>query len=124
MLIPEILIFDGFLDYYYIIPRSLFGFFYDTVGHFNLHTMIFFKIIVFLFSLFIILMITIGYIKLFRSHNLYGILTAIYLAVLIIYPWNFERAVFPLFPFLLVYLFFGLQLTLQKSLIILKSKIF
>ena len=38
------LIFDGFSDYFYFIPRSLFGFIYDTIGHFDLHTLIFFKI--------------------------------------------------------------------------------
>ena len=108
------LIFDGFSDYFYFIPRSLFGFFYDTIGHFNLHTIIFFKIVLFIFSLFIILSIILGYLKSFHSYSLIGILVAIYFVVLIVFPWNHERLIFPLFPFLLLYFYNGLQVIVNK----------
>jgi len=108
------LIFDGFSDYFYFIPRSLFGFFYDSIGHFNLHTIFFFKIVLFIFTIFIIISIVIGYIKLFQSFRLIGIFVGIYFSVLIVYPWNFERAIFPLFPFLLLYFYNGLQVILNK----------
>ena len=54
------------------------------------------------------LSIVLGYLKLFQSYSLIGIFVAIYFAVLIVYPWNFARGIFPLFPFLLLYFFFNL----------------
>jgi len=60
------------------------------------------------------LSIILGYLQLFKSYSLIGIFIPIYFAVLIIFPWNFERAIFPLFPFLLLYFYHGLQAILNK----------
>ena len=108
------LIYDGFTDYFYMIPRSLFGFFYDTMGHFNLHKMAYFNILSFIISLMVMILIILGYIQLMPSQNLYGYFVAIYIAVLIVFPWNFERAIFPIFPFLLIYFYYGLKLIIEQ----------
>ena len=108
------LIYNGLTDYFHIIPKSLFGFFYDAMGHFNLHKMAYFSILSFIISLMVIILIILGYIQLMQSQNLYGYFVPFYIAVLIVYPWNFERAIFPIFPFLLIYFYYGLKLIIEK----------
>ncbi len=118
------LIYNSFSSYFYIIPRSLFGFFYDTIGHFNLHNIIIFKIMIFLFSLIVLLIIALGYFNLFRSRNLSGLFIAIYFLALIFWPYNSGRFIFPILPFILIYFYSGLKIIMQKMTTIFNGKNF
>ena len=127
LLQPEYLaqsIYNSFSFYFFIIPRSLFGFFYDTIGHFNLHTIIFFKVMIFLFSLIVLIIIVLGYFDLFRSRNFSCFFVAFYLIALVFWPYYTERYIFPVLPFILIYFYSGLKLTVQKIATVLNGKNF
>jgi hypothetical protein len=124
---PEYLfqsVYNSFSSYFNIIPRSIFGFFYDTIGHFNLHTIIIFRIMIFLFSLTVLLIIALGYFDLFRSQNLSGLFIAIYFLALIFWPYYTGRFIFPILPFILIYFYSGLKIIIQKMTTIFNGKKF
>ena len=124
---PEYLfqsIYNSFSGYFYIIPQSLFGFFYDTIGHFNLHTIIIFKIMMFLFSLIVLLIIILGFFDLFRFRNLSCFFVAIYFFALMFWPYYSGRFIFPILPFILIYFYSGLKLIMQKMTTIFNGKNF
>jgi len=105
---------NSFSNYFYIIPRSLFGFFYDIIGHYNLHTTIIFKILIFLFSLIVLIIVALGYFDLFQSRNLSCFIVAIYLIALLPWPFHEERFIFPILPFILIYFYKGMKLIMQR----------
>ena len=112
-------IYKGFFNYFHVIPTSIFGFIYDTIGHFNFHMLIIFKILMFLFSLIVMIMITVGYFNLFGSNRLSCLFVGIYLTSLIFWPYfqssPTTRFIFPVLPFLLMYFYTGLKLTIEKT---------
>ena len=120
-------IYKGFFNYFHVIPTSIFGFIYDIIAHFNFHMLIVFKILMFLFSLIVMIMITVGYINLFSSYRLSCLFVGIYLTSLIFWPYFQSsptiRFIFPVLPFLLIYFYNGLRLSMEKFEGIFKDKI-
>jgi len=120
-------IYKGFFNYFHVIPTSIFGFIYDIIGHFNFHMLIIFKILMFLFSLIVMIMLTVGYFNLFGSNRLSCLFVGIYLSSLIFWPYfqssPTTRYIFPVLPFLLIYFYNGLRLSMEKFEGIFKDKI-